>query len=81
MVRRLHRHLKKFVLFTDERLPGDLIYLENLGKPMLIINSYEIAVELLERRSAIYSSRPHIVMLQDLYVIAFRSQARAHLMQ
>jgi len=45
---------------------GDLVYLENLGKPMLIINSYEVAVELLGNRSAIYSSRPHQVMTIDL---------------
>ncbi|KLO13431.1 cytochrome P450 [Schizopora paradoxa] len=45
---------------------GDLVYLENLGKPMLIINSYEVALELLGNRSAKYSSRPHLVMASDL---------------
>jgi len=33
---------------------------------MLIINSYETALELLGNRSAIYSSRPHLVMTADL---------------
>ncbi|KLO13432.1 cytochrome P450 [Schizopora paradoxa] len=45
---------------------GDLVYLENLGKPMLIINSYEAAVELLGDRSSKYSSRPHLVMAIDM---------------
>ncbi|KLO10807.1 hypothetical protein SCHPADRAFT_499802 [Schizopora paradoxa] len=40
---------------------GDLIYLEAAGKPMLLLNSYEDAEELLGNRSAIYSSRPHTV--------------------
>lgn len=43
---------------------GDLVYLENLGKSLLIVNSYETAVELLGKRSAIYSSRPPSVMAE-----------------
>jgi len=34
--------------------------------PILIINSYETAVELVDKRSSIYSSRPHITMSCDL---------------
>ncbi|KLO13427.1 cytochrome P450 [Schizopora paradoxa] len=45
---------------------GDIIYLENVGKPMLILNSYDDAKELLANRSAIYSSRPHLTMAVDL---------------
>lgn len=37
-----------------------------LGQPMVIINSYKHAYELLERRSAIYSDRPHMVMAGDV---------------
>ena len=45
---------------------GDIIYLENVGKSMLILNSYDDAKELLGNRSAIYSSRPHLTMAVDL---------------
>ncbi|KLO13426.1 cytochrome P450 [Schizopora paradoxa] len=45
---------------------GDIIYVENAGDSTLIINSYEVAVELLTKRSAIYSSRPHMVMNNEL---------------
>ncbi|KLO09892.1 cytochrome P450 [Schizopora paradoxa] len=44
---------------------GDLIYLESFGQKILIINSYEHARNLLDRRSSIYSSRPHTIMAND----------------
>jgi hypothetical protein len=39
--------------------PGDLIYLSAAGQPVVIINSQIVAAELLDRRAAIYSDRPH----------------------
>ncbi|KLO09898.1 cytochrome P450 [Schizopora paradoxa] len=45
---------------------GDIIYLENVGRPMLILNSYDDAKELLSNRSAIYSSRPSLIMAVEL---------------
>jgi len=41
---------------------GDLIFVETVGMPILIINSYETAVELVNKRSSIYSSRPQTTM-------------------
>ncbi|KAH9987339.1 cytochrome P450 [Russula vinacea] len=38
---------------------GDLIYLSAAGQPVVIINSQIVAAELLDRRAAIYSDRPH----------------------
>ncbi|KAH9987341.1 cytochrome P450 [Russula vinacea] len=38
---------------------GDLIYLNAAGQPVIIINSQRVAAELLDRRAAIYSDRPH----------------------
>jgi hypothetical protein len=43
--------------------PGDLTYLNAAGQPVVIINSRKVAVELLERRSGIYSDRPHNVVV------------------
>ncbi|KAI0704090.1 cytochrome P450 [Earliella scabrosa] len=43
---------------------GDLVYLDFLGQPMMIVGSYKVAHELLDRRSANYSSRPTSVMIR-----------------
>ncbi|KAI5831456.1 cytochrome P450 [Schizophyllum commune Tattone D] len=45
---------------------GDLVWLQVFGRGLLVVNSYEHAVELFEKRSAKYSSRAHSVMLNDL---------------
>lgn len=34
------------------------MYLEILGSPLVVLNSYKIVVDLLEKRSDIYSDRP-----------------------
>jgi len=45
---------------------GDMVFLECFGTPMLFLNSYEDANELLDKRSAKYSSRPPLVMANEL---------------
>ena len=42
---------------------GDLLYLEILGQKILVINSEEIAEELLDKRSQTYSDRPQVPMV------------------
>lgn len=37
-----------------------------LGTTLVVINSSEIAFELLEKRSAIYSARPNLAFAMDL---------------
>lgn len=46
--------------------PDDILHVESFGKHFIIINSLEDAVELLEKRSGIYSDRPYAPMI-DLY--------------
>jgi Cytochrome P450 len=41
---------------------GGLIYYEVLGQPFLIVNSLEVAKELMDKRGNIYSGRPVDVM-------------------
>ncbi|KAI8994065.1 cytochrome P450 [Trametes punicea] len=36
---------------------GDIVYLDVLGQPMVILGTHEAAIELLEKRSSIYSDR------------------------
>ncbi|KAI0367632.1 O-methylsterigmatocystin oxidoreductase [Pilatotrama ljubarskyi] len=43
---------------------GDMTYLNMFGQPMLILNSYDAAIALLEGRSANTSDRPRIVMAE-----------------
>ncbi|OSX62590.1 hypothetical protein POSPLADRAFT_1142232 [Postia placenta MAD-698-R-SB12] len=45
---------------------GDILHLDALGQHIIVINSAKIARELLDKRSAIYSGRPHLVMAGDL---------------
>ncbi|KII84568.1 hypothetical protein PLICRDRAFT_117453 [Plicaturopsis crispa FD-325 SS-3] len=47
-------------------LNSDILYLNLAGVSIVVINSAEIANELLERRSSIYSSRPDSVMCTEL---------------
>lgn len=47
---------------------GNILHLRIFNKKIIILNSLEDAVELLERRSKVYSSRP-IVPMHKLYVI------------
>ncbi|KAJ7844119.1 putative monooxygenase [Mycena olivaceomarginata] len=39
---------------------GDIVYLDALGQPIIVINSAKIANDLLDRRSSIYSDRPNL---------------------
>jgi hypothetical protein len=47
-------------------LPGDLIYLNAAGQPVVIINSPKVGVALLDRRAAIYSDRPRSIVASDI---------------
>ncbi|KAJ8489883.1 hypothetical protein ONZ45_g13404 [Pleurotus djamor] len=44
----------------------DVVYFEVIGQPIIVLNSLESANELLNRRSALTSSRPDSVMLHKL---------------
>ncbi|EJF57391.1 hypothetical protein DICSQDRAFT_35162, partial [Dichomitus squalens LYAD-421 SS1] len=41
---------------------GDVVYLDVFGQPTIIIDSYDAAVAILEKRSSNTSDRPHFVM-------------------
>ncbi|CCM02014.1 uncharacterized protein FIBRA_04090 [Fibroporia radiculosa] len=45
---------------------GDIIHLDAMGQPIIILNSIQAAKDLLDKRSSIYSGRPHMVMACDL---------------
>ncbi|KAJ7748773.1 cytochrome P450 [Mycena maculata] len=45
---------------------GDCVYVHILGQPIILLNSLSVAHDLLNQRSAIYSSRPRLVMAGEL---------------
>ncbi|KAJ3797340.1 cytochrome P450 [Lentinula aff. detonsa] len=49
-----------------EQYNSDILHLKVAGGDYIILNSYEAITDLLDKRSSIYSSRPHATMLQDL---------------
>ncbi|EGO19149.1 putative monooxygenase [Serpula lacrymans var. lacrymans S7.9] len=56
-----------WLIFSEwEKKYGPLIYLDALGQPMVVINSAKVARDLLDKRSSIYSDRPHLIMGGDL---------------
>ncbi|KJA23111.1 hypothetical protein HYPSUDRAFT_602568 [Hypholoma sublateritium FD-334 SS-4] len=53
---------RKYTEWTKQY--GNIIYLRIFGQPIVILNSLEDALELLERRSGYYSSRPVVPMYE-----------------
>ena len=47
---------------------GDVMHLRIFTKHLIILSTFEDAQELLEKRSAIYSSRPRFVLYSEMYV-------------
>ncbi|KAI0027606.1 cytochrome P450 monooxygenase [Vararia minispora EC-137] len=53
--------------FADwSKVYGDVIYTQVLGRSMIILNSLKAARDLLEKRSAIYSCRPRLVLICEM---------------
>jgi hypothetical protein len=47
-------------------IPGDIVYLNVLGQPIVVINSLEAAAEILDRRANIYSDRPRLIVANEI---------------
>jgi hypothetical protein len=55
------------LILTSERTgPGDLIYLNIAGQPMVVLNSQKVASDLLDRRAAKYSDRPPLIVASEM---------------
>lgn len=55
-------------IITEHLDLGDVIYLRVLSQPIIVLNSREAMQVLLDGKSAIYSSRPHLALLsKDWY--------------
>ncbi|THH04250.1 hypothetical protein EW146_g10227 [Bondarzewia mesenterica] len=49
---------------------GDIIYIRAFGNSVIVLNSAKAADDLLDKRGAIYSSRPMRTMIEDVWVDA-----------
>ncbi|KAJ2922489.1 hypothetical protein H1R20_g14607, partial [Candolleomyces eurysporus] len=47
-------------------LNTDILHLEMAGTHIIVLDNYEVATDLLESRSSLYSGRPHLVMMIEL---------------
>ena len=50
---------------------GDITHVRLFGSHYIILNSFRAIDDLLEKRSSIYSDRPRLVMMNELYVFPF----------
>ncbi|KAF5309876.1 hypothetical protein D9619_010560 [Psilocybe cf. subviscida] len=57
-------HRPWLVFSAWKRLYGNIIHLNVLGKPIIVVNSAKIAQDLMDKRSSIYSDRPISVMAE-----------------
>ncbi|EIN09719.1 cytochrome P450 [Punctularia strigosozonata HHB-11173 SS5] len=49
-----------------KHIGSDIIYMTALGSHVLVINSFEAARDLLDKKGSTYSSRPRMVMLKEM---------------
>ena len=59
------------ILVLNRICEGDLIYVSVLGRPMIIVNSAQAARDLMEKKGAIYSSRPRMEIMGQLCVYQY----------
>ena len=52
---------------------GDINHVRIFGQPLVVLNSFEAARDLLEKRGAIYSGRPRLVLFSEMWVISLES--------
>ncbi|KAL1753007.1 cytochrome P450 [Schizophyllum commune] len=55
---------ERVYLRWSKELKSDVIHLNILGQPLVVLNSLRAAVELLEKRGAIYSDRPQFAFFE-----------------
>lgn len=59
-LRYIFKILASFIRLTSFRFSGNVVQFNFFGQTVIVLNSREAAIDLLEKRSSIYSDRPHI---------------------
>lgn len=60
---RLAFRVISFATLADPYFTGDVVYLTIFGTSMLVVSSAQAAVDLMDKRSAIYSDRPRFPLV------------------
>lgn len=60
------------------QLAGPVTYLRVLNQDLVVLNTVKVATDLLEKRSAIYSDRPRMTMINEVYVHSFCKNDQSH---
>jgi hypothetical protein len=55
-------------LSSSDFFLGDVVYLHLFGQGLIFLNSPDAVIDLMERRSVIYSDRAPLVMATELFV-------------
>lgn len=48
---------------------GDVVYLSTLGNPIVVLGSYQAANDLLQQRGQLYSDRPRLPFVGEMYAL------------
>lgn len=67
---------ERFQTFSEFTIIGPINHVSVLGQHLLILNSFDIAHELLDCRGGMYSSRPRLVTFSEMYAMLPRSIPR-----
>lgn len=62
----LPKHHRCVAFAEFGKLYGPLTFLKAISKPLLVINTFEVAQDLLDKRGHIYSDRPHLHFAGDI---------------
>jgi len=46
---------------------GPIVYASAFGKPLIILNSFAVAQDLLQKRGSIYSGRPRLITFSEMW--------------
>ncbi|KZT20540.1 cytochrome P450 [Neolentinus lepideus HHB14362 ss-1] len=60
------RHFQWLTFEKWHQQYGDIIHVNLMGQPVIVLNSLEVINQLLDRRAAIYSDRTRMVMVNEL---------------
>ena len=60
----IYAHFKIILSLTSAL--GGIIYLNVLGKSMIVINDLKVARDLMDKRGSIYSDRPRLVLFCEM---------------
>jgi hypothetical protein len=56
------------LMCRDHATLGEVMYLNVLGKPIIVFNSLKLAYNVLERRASNSSGRPRLIVATEIFI-------------